>query len=83
MVHTFSFTYSDKTYYFVWDTESGSLHNVDRVAFLIVCRLYEVRALTKEEEAELDLLPEYEYDGIVSELKNLEAEGSLSAPCTT
>lgn len=83
MVHTFSFTYSDKTYYFVWDTESGSLHNVDRVAFLIVCRLYEVRALTKEEEAELDLLPEYEYDGIVSELKNLEAEGSLNAPCTT
>ena len=58
MVHTFSFTYSDKTYYFVWDTESGSLHNVDRVAFLIVCRLYEVRALTKEEAAELDLLPE-------------------------
>ena len=36
MVHTFKFSYSGKEYYFVWDVESGSLHNVDRVAFVIL-----------------------------------------------
>lgn len=83
MVHTFKFSYSGKEYYFVWDVESGSLHNVDRVAFLIVNKIYDVRPLSEEEQGELCAVPKEEFDGIVSELKNLEAEGSLNAPCTT
>ena len=83
MVHTFKFSYSGKEYYFVWDVESGSLHNVDRVAFLIVNKIYDVRPLSEEEQGELCAVPKEEYDGIVSELKNLEAEGCLNTPCTT
>ena len=62
--------------------ESGSLHNVDRVAFLIVNRIYDVRPLSEEEQGELCAVPKESFNGIVSELKNLEAEGSLIAPCT-
>ena len=83
MVHTFDFTYRGKTHYFAWDTESGSLHNVDRVDFLIVRRLYGREPLSAAEEAELAAVDGGEYEGIVSELKNLEAEGALNAPCTT
>ena len=55
MVHTFKFSYSGKEYYFVWDVESGSLHNVDRVAFLIVNKIYDVRRSVKKSRANFAL----------------------------
>ena len=34
MVHCFTYTHKGNPLYFVWDVESGSLHNVDEAAFL-------------------------------------------------
>lgn len=35
MVHCFTYTHKGNPLYFVWDVESGSLHNVDEAAFLV------------------------------------------------
>jgi hypothetical protein len=41
MVHTTQYNYKGTDYYFLFDVESGSLHNVDYVAFLCAKYNYE------------------------------------------
>ena len=41
MVHCFTYTHKGNPLYFVWDVESGSLHNVDEAAFLVSKKRYQ------------------------------------------
>ena len=49
MVHTFEYSYEGKPYYFLWDVESGSLLEVDYVAFLCVKKRYNISLSSKED----------------------------------
>ena len=57
MTHSFSFTYHDRAYYFMWDSESGSLHNVDFVTFLVAKDRFE-HDLSIEQQAKLKQIPQ-------------------------
>ena len=83
MVHTFEFKYLDKVHYFAWDVESGSLHNVDYVAFLIARKLYDTQPLTPRQQSDLLAVDSKEYDDIAAELEQLKEEGCFDSPCTT
>ncbi len=65
MVHTFTFKYKEKCFYFLWDVESGSLSVVDKIAFLYAKNRY-------ESLDETELLEFSKVDADVS--KELEAE---------
>ena len=60
MVHAFKFDYHDKAYHFVWDNESGSLHNVDYVAFLYAKKKY-AKLTDSKEIADFSVFP-YGYE---------------------
>lgn len=79
MIHPFTFRYEDKDYYFVWDIESGSLHIVDRVAFLCVKNSFSV-PFSKSEESEFFAVPETERVETLKEIEDMKREGSLGAP---
>ena len=49
MVHSFKYTYG-KDYYFLWDVESGSLLDVDYVAFLCAKKRYGEKFNEQEEK---------------------------------
>ena len=78
--HPFCFRYGDKTYCFLFDTESGSLHNVDRVTFLCAKERYKI-PLTEEEKSEYALVPAAEKDEINAELDELVSMGVLESEC--
>ena len=79
MVHTFVYTHKGSPLYFLWDIESGSLYNVDHVAFLCARKRYGAEMTAEERSAydslEADLRAEAE-----TEFDELEAEGALNAP---
>jgi uncharacterized protein len=77
MVHAFSFN-EDVTHYFLWDTESGSLHKVDYAAFLCAKERYNL-PLSEQENA--DFLSLSNRAEIAAELKEAEEEGALNSPC--
>lgn len=83
MVHTFEFKYRDRVHYFAWDVESGSLHNLDYVAFLIARQVYTSQPLTVEQEGVLSDIDKSEYDDVLGELEALKEEGCFDSPCTT
>ena len=62
MVHTFIYTHKGKPLYFAWDVESGSLHTVDKAAFLVLKKRYS--ALSDEEASEYSELD----PGVVCEI---------------
>ena len=72
MVHTFEFKYRDRVHYFAWDVESGSLHNLDYVAFLIARQVYTSQPLTVEQEGVLSDIDKSEYDDVLGELEALK-----------
>lgn len=81
MTHSFSFPYRNREYYFVWDSESGSLHNVDYVTFLLSKDRFG-QPLNDKESADLSDLSQTERAEIQSELDELERQGVLGSPCT-
>ena len=81
MTHLFSFNYHTRAYYFMWDSESGSLHNVDFVTFLIAKDRFE-HDLNDEQLAQLKSLDEKEVSEVNAELDELVKEGVLDSPCT-
>lgn len=80
MVHAFSFNYHSRAYHFIWDNESGSLHNVDYVAFLYAKVKYN-QPLTDEEKADFDKIDKQEIQQMEEEFSQLEKEGVLNSPC--
>lgn len=78
MVHTFSYAHKGRNYHFLWDAESGSLHNIDRPAYLVA----------KERYSELDDAQRIEYKGldnalideINAEFSALEETNQLNTP---
>lgn len=75
MVHFFSYKYNERNYHFIWDVESGSLHNVDRQAYIVAKNLYST--LSETEQAELANMDNSLIEEITSELREVEAQGFL------
>ena len=82
MVHAFRFDYHGNKYHFLWDNESGSLHNVDRVAFLYAKKRYG-QALIDEEEKEFLSIPQIQLQELQQEFDELENAGAINTPCVT
>lgn len=77
MVHSFEYTHKGKKYYFLWDVESGSLLDVDYVAFLCAKKRYS-DLLTDKEKRDYALIPENDIKEIQSEYDEMEASGELN-----
>ncbi|MDE7192156.1 MAG: thioether cross-link-forming SCIFF peptide maturase [Clostridia bacterium] len=82
MVHAFKFAYHDKVYHFVWDNESGSLHNVDYVAFLYAKKRYG-QALDEKEDKDFSAIAQADLQELKEEFNELEKMGVLNTPCTS
>lgn len=72
MVHAFKYCFKGKDYHFLWDVESGSLHNVDQAAYNVAAKRYcgadiAHSGLSAGQIAEIE-----------DELKALEANGTLN-----
>ena len=80
MVYCFTSDVSGKTEYFLYDVESGSLHSVDKSAYLVAKQKYS--SLTDEEFLSYGLLTKAETEEIDSELSELERQGVLNSPAT-
>ena len=73
MVHSFEYTHKGKKYYFLWDVESGSLLDVDYVAFLCAKKRYS-DLLTDKEQRDYALIPENDIKEIQSEYDEMEED---------
>ena len=82
MVHAFKFAYRGKAYHFLWDNESGSLHNVDKVAFLYAKKRYG-QAFEDKEEEEFLSIAEDDINELGEEFDELEKSVVLNSPCDT
>lgn len=82
MVHAFKFAYRGKAYHFLWDNESGSLHNVDKVAFLYAKKRYG-QAFEDKEEEEFSSIADEDIKELDEEFDELEKSGVLNSPCDT
>lgn len=81
MTHCFHFKYHEQKYHFIWDNESGSLHNVDYVAFLIAKNKYAQATMTQSEIDDYLAIDKSLVVEIESELGELESLGQLNTPC--
>lgn len=81
MTHSFSFRYHNREYCFIWDSESGSLHNVDRVTFLLAKERFGQK-LTADERNQAEAIPSDVRSEILNELDTLTEQGVLNTPCT-
>ncbi len=78
MVHTFTYKHNGSPLYFLWDIESGSLLNVDYVAFLCAKDRYNGK-LTELEAQDFAGLDKSIIDEIKGDFIELEKEGVLDA----
>ncbi len=78
MVHTFIYKHNGKPLYFLWDVESGSLFNVDDVAFL--CALNRYGEPDEAGRAAYEALDGERVAECEAEFDELEREGALNAP---
>lgn len=76
MVHAFKYTYG-KDYYFLWDVESGSLLDVDYVAFLCAKKRYGENLNEQEEKDFADISTET-LDEINNDFSEMEGDGVLN-----
>ena len=79
MVHFLKHNYQDKDYFFLWDVESGSLHNMDSVAFLCAKKRYD-KTLSPNEEIEYKKISSKDKDEINAFFNQMEESGSLNSP---
>ena len=63
--------------YLLWDTESGSLHSVDKAAFLYAKNRYS--SLTEQEKNEYNSFAKEDLDELSEEFSELEKSGLLNA----
>ena len=71
MVHSFSFTYKNNPRYFLYDIDGGSLHIIDKTAFLVCKHKYELADMTAEELADYELVSAEDKAEIEAELQEL------------
>ncbi len=71
MVHTFSFTYKNNPMYFLYDIEGGSLHIIDKTAFLVCKHKYEIADMTEQDLADYELVSLEDKKEIEAELQQL------------
>ncbi|MCR4662161.1 MAG: thioether cross-link-forming SCIFF peptide maturase, partial [Clostridia bacterium] len=71
------YSYKNNTYYFIWDVESGSLLNVDSIAFLCAKKRYE--QLSSDEIIEFNKLNPKDIKEIEEEFIELENQNKLNA----
>lgn len=83
MVHAFTYKYKEKQYSFLWDSESGSLLNVDTAAFLVAKNKYKYEELTQEEKNSFNNLTNSQILEISKELDELEEQGLINTKETT
>ena len=76
MVHCFTYTHKGNPLYFVWDVESGSLHNVDEAAFLVSKKRYQ--QLSDDENERFLKLSESDLEEIDAELDLLEKDVKIA-----
>ena len=78
MVHSFKFAGAEAPAYFVWDIESGSLHNVDYGAFLCIKKRFSLE-MSEDEIADFSKSPETTVKEIFEEIEAIVKEGVLDA----
>lgn len=78
MVHAFKFAGADAPAYFVWDIESGSLHNVDYGAFLCIKKRFALE-MSEGEVSDFSEIPESTVKEILDEIEVMVEEGVLDA----
>lgn len=76
MVHAFRYNHKGKLCHFLWDVESGSLHNVDSNAYLVAKRRYGV--LNNDEQSEYNSIDNALIEEIEAEFCVLEKEGCIN-----
>ena len=77
MVHAFSYSYHSDEYYFLWDVESGSLLNVDFIAFLCAKKRYE--ELDANLQIKYNELNPDDIKDINAEFDEMEKDGTLNS----
>ena len=50
MEHCFKYNHKGRDFHFLWDVESGSLHNVDSVAYLVAKNKYDKLSQTEMQQ---------------------------------
>ena len=78
MVHCFKYNHKGRDYHFLWDVESGSLHNIDKSAYLVAKNKYGI--LDNLELQDFKALPADMVEEIQSEFAELESMGGLNTP---
>lgn len=78
MVHVFKYRCKDNVFHFLWDVESGSLHNIDNTAYIVAKNKYSI--LDDCEVEEFLRLDKALVDEINAEFCELENAGSLNTP---
>lgn len=78
MVFPFKYKYKTRDYHFLWDVESGSLHNVDRDAYLVAKNMY--GELSEEEKVAYNTIDTELVTEIKAEFEELEREGGINTP---
>src|SRR5690554_4621308 len=79
MVHFLQHNYNNKDYFFLWDVESGSLHNVDYVAFLYAKKRYH-ETLSNRENQIFNSINQNDKTQISNAFEKLEEATSLNSP---
>ena len=77
MIHFFSYVYKDNRYYFLWDVESGSLLDVDYVAYLCAKNRYKA-SFSQQEEKDFLCISKTDTEEIENSLKELEKSNILN-----
>ncbi len=78
MIHCFKYNHKGRDYHFLWDNESGSLHNVDKAAYLVAKNKYE--KLEDNEVQEFQSLPDNLILEIQAEFDELASQGAFNTP---
>ncbi len=79
MVYFIRHKYHGETYYFLWDVESGSLHNVDYTAFTYAKKRYD-EPTTKKEDYDYGNIPLTELNELKVCFNQLEDDSTLNSP---
>ncbi len=78
MVHCFKYNHKGRDFHFLWDVESGSLHNVDAVAYLVAKNKYD--KLSATEMQKFAQIPCDVVQEIQAEFAQVEEAGGLNTP---
>lgn len=78
MTDCFIYNHNNRNLHFIYDVESGSLHNVDRDTY--IAARHNLKTATASEEAEYELLSDSDITEIISALSQLNADGQYMSP---